>query len=238
MTGKTSRSKPAPQRRAAAKTGTAGKAAKAAPGQPTLRAQQKEATRAAILQSALQIFSERGFDGGSTRDIAEHAGVHHALIKYYFDNKDTLWRAAVTFLFERQAQEMGFQLPPGSMTSKQSRRAFAREVLRHYVLYCARHPEHARLMMQESLRDGDRLQWATETFISETSRRAERFVRMLQAEGMLPPGSVPAMVYIIVGSAQLFYTLAPEVRRAWGIDPVDPKVTADHIEAVLAVLLR
>lgn len=202
------------------------------------RTLRKEATRAAILQSALLIFSERGFEGSSTRDIAAQAGVHHALIKYYFQNKDMLWRAAVTFLFERQAAEMSFEIPPGQLKTRQQRRDYAREVLRHYVRYCARHPEHARLMMQESLRDGERLQWAADTFIAGTARAAERFVRMLQREGVLPDVSVPALVYIIVGSAQPFYTLAPEVRRVWGIDPADESVIVAHIEALLAVLVR
>ena len=202
------------------------------------RTVQKEATRAAILQSALLVFSERGFDGSSTRDIAAHAGVHHALIKYHFGNKDTLWRAAVTFLFERQAAEMSFDIPPGKLNTRQQRRDYARQVLRHYVLYCARHPEHARLMMQESLRDSERLQWATDTFIAGIARGSERFVRMLQREGVLPDVSVPALVYIIVGAAQPFYTLAPEVRRVWGIDPADDAVIAAHIDALLAVLVR
>jgi len=235
MTAKQPRGKSAPRRAAA---GKAAKPAKEAAEKPTQRSLQKEATRAAILQSALQIFSERGFDGGSTRDIAEHAGVHHALIKYYFDNKDTLWRAAVSFLFERLDQEMTFEPPPGAMKSRQTRREFAREVLRRYVLYCARHPEHARLMMQESVHDNERLAWAAETFISLAAQRAGRFVRLLQREGLLPPGSVPALVYVIVGAAQLFYALAPEVRRVWGIDPADDKVSADHLEVLLAVLIR
>ncbi len=241
MNAQKPRGKPRPQRRAGAKAGTAGaagKSIKTAPGQPTLRTQQKEATRAAILQSALLIFSERGFDGASTRDIAAHAGVHHALIKYYFDNKDTLWRAAVSFLFERQAAEMSFDAPTAKAKTRQGRRELAREALRQYVRYCARHPEHARLMMQESLRDGDRLKWAADTFISGTASRAEHFVRVLQREGLLPDVSVPALVYIIVGSAQLFYTLAPEVRRVWGIDPADGDVTEAHIEALVAVLVR
>jgi len=212
-------------------------AGETAPAQPNSRTLQKEATRAAILQSALLIFSERGFDGGSTRDIAAHAGVHHALIKYYFDNKDTLWRAAVTFLFERQAAEMSFEPPAGKVKMRLSRRDHAREALRQYILYCARHPEHARLMMQESLRDSDRLQWATDTFISGAARSAERFVRLLQLEGVLPNVSVPALVYIMVGSAQLFYMLAPEVRRVWGIDPSDETVITAHTEALLAVLV-
>jgi len=83
----------------------------------------KEATRSAILQSALLIFSERGFDGASTRDIAAHTGVHHALINYYFDNKDKLWRAAVSFLFERQAAEMSFGGPAGNLKTRKKRRA-------------------------------------------------------------------------------------------------------------------
>jgi TetR/AcrR family transcriptional regulator len=41
-----------------------------------------------------------------------------------------------------------------------------------------------------------------------------------------------------VGAAQLFHTLAPEVRRVWGIDPSDPQVIEDHVEALTAVLIR
>ena len=208
--------------------------AEAAP-RPNARTMQKEATRAAILQSALQVFSEHGFEGASTRDIAEHADVHHALIKYYFQSKDTLWRAAVSFLFERLAAEMNFARP---QDRKQSRREYAREELRQYVQYCARHPEHARLMVQESVRDSERLRWAADTFVAQSSANAERFVRVLQKEGLLPDVSVPALVYIIVGASQLFYTLAPEVRRIWHIDPADPAVARAHAEALLAVLIR
>ncbi len=54
----------------------------------------------------------------------------------------------------------------------------------------------------------------------------------------MPAASVPALAYIFVGAAQLFYTLAPEVRRVWGIDTSDPKVIEDHVEALIAVMVR
>ena len=111
-----------------------------------IRARQKAATQASILQAALEIFSEQGFEGASTREIAAKAGVHHALIKYHFDNKDTLWRAAVAFLFKRQAEEL--QLPAPDDPAYASHRDFAKAVIRSVVLYSARHPEHARLMVQ------------------------------------------------------------------------------------------
>ena len=201
-----------------------------------LRARQKAATQASILQAALEIFSEQGFEGASTREIAAKAGVHHALIKYHFDNKDALWRAAVTFLFQRQAEEM--QMPAPDDPAYGSYRDFAKAVIRAVVLYSARHPEHARLMVQESVRDSERFRWAADEFIVETRRAAEHFILLCQREGILPKVSVAASVYIFVGAAQLFYTLAPEVRQVWGLDPSDPTVIEAHAEALSAILVR
>lgn len=200
------------------------------------RARQREATQASILQAALDIFSEKGFDGASTREIAAHADVHHALIKYHFNSKDELWRAAVSFLFQRQATEMN--LPRADDPSYGDFRAYARAVVRAVVAYSARHPEHARLMTQESVRDSERLDWAADTFISDISRVSGRFVDLCKREGILPDVSTPALVYIFVGAAQTFYTLAPEVRRVWGIDPSDPVIIEQHAEALTAVLFR
>lgn len=203
------------------------------------RNEQKEATRDAILQAALQIFSEHGFEGASTRDIAAHAGVHHALIKYYYSNKDSLWRAAVTYLFARQAEELRLDPPAGGLRTREERRAHAIAVLRRYVQYCASHPEHARLMVQESVRDDARLRWAADTFVTRTGAGAMEFVRMLQHEKLLPSGVSPvSLVYIIVGAAQQFFTLAPEVRRVWKQDPNDARVIEAHVEALIAVLIR
>lgn len=201
-----------------------------------LRARQKAATQASILQAALEIFSEQGFEGASTREIAAKAGVHHALIKYHFDNKDALWRSAVTFLFQRQAQEL--QLPAPDDPAYRSYRDFAKAVIRSVVLYSARHPEHARLMVQESVRDSERFRWAAEEFIGEARKAAESFILLCQREGILPKVSVAASVYIFVGAAQLFYTLAPEVRQVWGLDPSDPAVIEEHAEALAAILVR
>jgi AcrR family transcriptional regulator len=201
-----------------------------------IRARQKAATQASILQAALEIFSEQGFEGASTREIAAKAGVHHALIKYHFDNKDALWRAAVSFLFKRQAEEL--QMPAPNDPAHGSYRDFAKAVIRSVVLYSARHPEHARLMVQESLRDSERFRWAADEFIVEARNAAERFIVLCQNEGILPKVSVAASVYIFVGAAQLFYTLAPEVRRVWGLDPSDPKVIEDHADALVAIMVR
>ncbi len=51
-----------------------------------------------IILSAERLFSEKGYEGTSVRDIADEAGVNLAMISYYFGSKDKLMEA----LFEQR----------------------------------------------------------------------------------------------------------------------------------------
>ena len=67
---------------------------------PARKQQQRSiVTQQKLLDAAISAFSENGFKGTSTRDIADRAGVHHPLITYHFKNKDQLWRAAADRIF-------------------------------------------------------------------------------------------------------------------------------------------
>ena len=79
--------------------------------QPVRKQQQRSViTQQKLLDAAIQAFSENGFKGTSTRDIAERAGVHHPLITYHFKNKDQLWRAAADRLFGQFTHSLGKSL--------------------------------------------------------------------------------------------------------------------------------
>jgi AcrR family transcriptional regulator len=60
------------------------------------RRQQAEIRREQIIDAALKIFSEKGYDGASIRDIAEEVGVSEGLMYHYFSSKEellqTCWR--------------------------------------------------------------------------------------------------------------------------------------------------
>jgi len=58
-----------------------------------LRTRNSEKTKDRILNAAERLFSERGIDGVSLRQIAASAGVQVALISYYFRSKEGLYRA-------------------------------------------------------------------------------------------------------------------------------------------------
>jgi AcrR family transcriptional regulator len=56
----------------------------------------REATTAAILAAAEDLFSARGFTAVTVRAIAERAGVSHALVHRYFGSKTDIYRAVLT----------------------------------------------------------------------------------------------------------------------------------------------
>jgi AcrR family transcriptional regulator len=59
------------------------------------RSTNDESTQQRILAAAERLFSERGFENVSVRDIAEEAGVTHPLIYYHWSSKRELLAAVV-----------------------------------------------------------------------------------------------------------------------------------------------
>jgi AcrR family transcriptional regulator len=63
------------------------------------KAEQRAETLEQILDAAEYLFSKRGLDGVTLRDVAQMVGVHTTLLHYYFDDK----RAVFEAVFARRA---------------------------------------------------------------------------------------------------------------------------------------
>ncbi|MES2868752.1 MAG: CerR family C-terminal domain-containing protein [Pseudomonadota bacterium] len=57
-------------------------------------------TSVRIIGAALDLFGERGYEGASTRDIAELAGVNASALNYYFKNKEGVYLACTEYMVE------------------------------------------------------------------------------------------------------------------------------------------
>lgn len=199
---------------------------------PSIRRQQLQRTGDAILQSALEHFATHGFDGASVRAIAATAGVNHAMIRHIYRSKDELWRQAILFLFERARSELAFDVRGLS-----DRQAFE-ERIRRYIQYCARHPEHARLMMQQSILAGPKLTWAVEELIRTRHQLYAPIYERLKEQKALPDVDTYALVFIITVACQMIYVLAPEIQAVTGRDVFHPKEVERHADDILRIFLR
>jgi AcrR family transcriptional regulator len=72
------------------------------PSSPRTQAERREATRAALLDAAEQLFAARGYAGVGTEEIVQRAGVTRGALYHHFRDKEALFRA----VYERVEQEL------------------------------------------------------------------------------------------------------------------------------------
>ena len=65
-----------------------------------------EDTRQRILETAIEVFANEGYEGATTRALAERAEVNLPAIQYYFGSKEGLFRAAVEHIASRIDEHM------------------------------------------------------------------------------------------------------------------------------------
>jgi len=124
---------------------------------------EQDPTRDRILQSALEIFADRGFKATTVRDICTHAGVNVASVNYYFRSKEALYREVLVFSFK----EADRKYPPAALMSDLLP---AEDRLRHFVrnlllrlMDDGREGLHAKLMAREIVDPTAALDYVVET---------------------------------------------------------------------------
>ncbi|HSE41416.1 MAG TPA: TetR/AcrR family transcriptional regulator [Acidobacteriota bacterium] len=78
------------------------------------RQRDADATRAALLNAARQLFADRGFDGTRTQLIADRAGVNKAMISYYFKGKKGLYQTLLIEDLQAAQNQLAAADSPGT----------------------------------------------------------------------------------------------------------------------------
>ena len=192
-------------------------------------------TRQAILDAALDLFSERGFDGASTRLIAQQADVAQPLLSYHFAGKEVLWRGVVDDLFERLRASMVDRLTGlrgvDDLTT-------AKLLVRHFVEFSAANPQLHRIIMQESKHAGPRLDWLVDTHVRPLYENAIALFEGLRSDRELSPEARAHLYYLLTGAGATVFVMAPECQRLTGVDPFAPEFVSAHADLVVDLFMR
>ncbi|MBM3727232.1 MAG: TetR/AcrR family transcriptional regulator [Acidobacteria bacterium] len=105
--------------------------------------------RSVILQSAMKLFSERGFRGATTRELAAAAGVSEPVLYQHFKTKRDLFTAIIEWKIE-SSLELVAGLLDSSRTITDDREFFARLALVILEWY-ERDPAYVRLLLHSGL---------------------------------------------------------------------------------------
>ncbi|MEY2567664.1 MAG: TetR/AcrR family transcriptional regulator [Actinomycetota bacterium] len=193
--------------------------------------------REQLLESALVEFGAKGFDGASTRSIAQRVDAHQPQINYHFASKEALWAAAVDHLFGLLGAELvDLDLSSGTDEPEQLAAAFA-EAVRRFVRFAAVHPELNRIMVHEGTADSERLRWMVERHVRPLYDAISAVWQRLRDAGIAAPIDAAVVHYVIVGAASLPFVNAPEARLLTGAEPTDPSWVEAHGDGLVRTLL-
>lgn len=198
-----------------------------------------EDIRERLLDAALLEFGAKGFDGASTRAIAERVGAHQPQIHYHFESKEALWRAAVDHLFaelDRAMEGLVFDADPTPTSDDTLANAFA-DMIRRFVSFAAARPELNQIMVHEATAHSGRLRWMTERHVRPLYDTVRAVWRRLRAAGIGAPIDDAVFHYVLVGAASMPYVNAPEARLLTGTEPTDPGWVKRHADSLVATFL-
>ncbi len=192
-----------------------------------------ELTRSRVLNAALNLFSDRGVDGTSIRDIGREADVSLATVHHYFGSKEDLVDHCLDSVYLAMAELQPRLLPV--LAAASSHDELVEKLVRTYFRFAREHQANVRLLMRTVIDQGE---------LDEKRRRiyqmpflavgAERLAEVLQ----VPPASLRLRLQSIVHMT-VRYALSTEreIREIAGIKGTDSEVLL-HIEDHLVDLAK
>jgi len=192
--------------------------------------------RQRLLESALVEFGAKGYDGASTRSIAQRVDAHQPQINYHFESKEALWTAAVDHLFGRLGEQLADLPLTDAEDPAQQALAFA-DGVRRFVRFAAAHPELNQIMVHAATEDSERLRWMVNRHVRPIYDAIQAVWQRLLDGGIAAPIDPTMVHYVIVGAASLPFVNAPEARLLTGTEPTNPAWVEAHANGLVATLL-
>jgi AcrR family transcriptional regulator len=188
-----------------------------------------------LLDRALDAFAERGFDGTSVRELARELGVSHNLIPQRIGSKEQLWLAAVDRGFGFLAVELTGVL--AEVHDDDDDLARLRALVRRFIEANLARPALLRVIQQEAVTPGPRLDHIFDGFIEPVREMGEELLVRLRAEGKVRTDSVTLVYFLMThggGGPAAMPALAAKLGAR--VDPADPDAVRAHAEEATAVI--
>ncbi len=185
-----------------------------------------------ILAAADKLFSERGYDGVSARDLAREAGVTKAAVFYYFDGKDGLYAQVLRGYYAAHEAALS-----GALAVEGGLRERLHAVVDRYLDFVSENARYARMVQRQVAGGGGDLELV----------RANLGVLLRGIEGALADvtpadGPLAARHFFVTlsGAVINYFTYAPALEAVWGADPLSTEAVEErraHLHWLVDTLL-
>ena len=192
-------------------------------------------TERRILMASVKVFSEKGFDGSRTEEIAKLAGVNKAMIHYYFESKERLYVTLISIVFKRLSlmlREFFGVISPE--TIKEDISLFVDE----YVEFIRANVNFFKILLWELARGGDQIGLVMREVIGEQFVSVQSLFDEAMRKGYIRPLDTRHLMLSIIASILFYFIAQPVIRHLWGEDPLSEENIALRKREVKKLILR
>jgi AcrR family transcriptional regulator len=176
-----------------------------------------------ILEAALDVFSDHGYEGAQLKEVAQKVGVTTPLISYHFENKEDLWKKSIIHLSEKimlryeKVRKEHLHLKGISLL-----KAFSKE----YLYLMAEFPPMYKVLLQEMGRKSWRYDFVSQHLLMPVVWFGHKPIT--ESNDLEEFKSIPVanFVSIMFGATSSFFVLAQTLEAEYGISPF----TKENIE--------
>lgn len=163
-----------------------------------------DVTRARIVQAALDLFSEHGFDAATTAAIAKRAGVTEKTLFRHFGNKKKLFAKTVYPAILELLRPIAFEsLRAVIQTDQPTLRQSVRAIMMDRIAFTRKRPEMVKLLAQELLLHsefrGPFIKFWRENILQENLKMLQRAKRRGELRGLPPLTVLRATISVTAG---------------------------------------
>ncbi|HEV2289023.1 MAG TPA: TetR/AcrR family transcriptional regulator [Candidatus Acidoferrales bacterium] len=184
-----------------------------------------------ILSAAERIFAAEGLAGARTEEIARAAHVNKAMLYYYFDSKEKLYRAVFENLFGQAGRTIEMATRAGA-SGRQAILAF----MEGYFRFRIEHPNYARLMQHMVMEDPKQYRWVAREYFEPRFKQLSKLIQQGVANGEFEAIDANHTVINILAMIVFYFSGAPMHSELLGRDALDPRAIAEHKRAVMDLL--
>lgn len=198
-----------------------------------------------LLEAALRIFAEVGYDGARTRDLAEAAEVNQQLVAYYFGGKGGLHEAVARHVVELLGPRLGTlseraRSATSTAASDEIRRSAFRDFVRGVALAMIRTDEDrrpAQFIIREQIRPGPAAAILFDGLIGPLQTTGAELLAAATGRGRDDP-AVIIETHAILGQVLAFVVARDVALRRLGWDRLSPERVASIADAIADLSAR
>ena len=186
-----------------------------------------------LLKAALKGFALSGYEGTSIKQLGEEAGIAPSLFYYHFKDKIGLWQKSIQLVAKELNNKLNLEDLSDPLLDNSE---VIKKWISSFIYFSAKNPEFHQVISYEMSHPSPRADWLIDNVLKPLHQNLINLISTMEANGYLKKMSLASFVSIMIGSANIFFTQAYQMKKLYQLDVFEEKNIQQHTETIFSIL--